>query len=66
MVENVVDDGVEPKYVIIEVEASVDVKSTVEVKINVKIPFQSHIEEKPKLACVSKLRDYEVNTDSFF
>jgi bifunctional N-acetylglucosamine-1-phosphate-uridyltransferase/glucosamine-1-phosphate-acetyltransferase GlmU-like protein len=66
MVENVVDDGVELKPAIIEVEASVDVKSTVEVKVNVKILFQSHIEEKPKLTSVSKLHDYEVNTASFF
>jgi len=59
-----VDDGVEPKSAIIE--ASVDVKPTVEVKVNVKIPFQAYIEEKPKPTDVAKLRDYEVNTASFF
>jgi bifunctional N-acetylglucosamine-1-phosphate-uridyltransferase/glucosamine-1-phosphate-acetyltransferase GlmU-like protein len=66
MVENVVEDGVELKPAIIEVEASVHVKYIVEVKVNVKILFQSHIEEKPKLTGVSKLHDYEVNTASFF
>ena len=46
MVENVTDDSIEPKPAIIE--ASGDVKPTVNVKLKVKIPFQSHIEEKPK------------------
>jgi len=46
MVENMADDGVEPKPVIIE--ASGDVKPIVNVKLKVKIPFQVHIEEKPK------------------
>ncbi|KEH22227.1 hypothetical protein MTR_7g034570 [Medicago truncatula] len=48
-VENVADDDVEPKPAIIE--ASGDVKPTVNVKLKVKIPFQAriaHIEEKPK------------------
>ena len=74
MVENVVDDGVEMKPAIIEdsVNASVDIKPTVEGSVNVKIPiqasvkisFQAYIEEK--LNGVSKLHDYEVNTASFF
>jgi len=46
MVENVTDDDVEPKPAIIE--ASDDVKPTVNVKLKVKIFFQAHIEEKPK------------------
>jgi len=37
-----VDDGDEQKPTIIE--ASVDVKPIVEVKVNVKIPFQAHVE----------------------
>ena len=41
MVENVADDDVEPKPAIIE--ASGDVKPTVNVKLKVKIPFQAHI-----------------------
>ena len=50
MVENVVDDCVEPKPAIIEAsgEASVDVKPTVNVKFKFKIPLKAHIEEKPK------------------
>jgi len=43
MVENVADDGVEPKPTIIE--ASDDVKPTVNVKFKFKIPFQAHIDE---------------------
>jgi len=68
MVENVVDDGIEPKLLIIEasVEDSGYVKPTIDVKVNLKIPFQAHIEEKPKPTSVSNLRDYEVNTNSFF
>jgi len=68
MVEYVVDDGVEPKPAIIEAsgEASVDIKPTVDVKVKVKIPFQTHIEEKPKSTNVVKLRGYEVNNASFF
>jgi len=58
MVENVVDDGVEPKL------AMIDVKPTVEGSVNVKILFQAHLQAKP--TSVSKLRDYEVNTASFF
>jgi len=68
MVENTVDDDVEPKPVIIEAsdETSVDVKPTVDVKVKVKILFQAHIEEKPKPTGVAMLRYYEVNTTSFF
>jgi len=66
IVENVADDGVEPKPAIIEAsgEASFDVKPTVNVKFKVKIHFQAHIEEKPKLVPtgIAKLRD----TASFF
>jgi len=45
MVENMMDDGVKPKPTI--VEASGNIKPIVDVKFKVKIPFQSHIEEKP-------------------
>ena len=53
MVENVADDGVEPKPAKIEASgvASNDVKPNVDVKFKVKIPFQAHIvhnQEKPK------------------
>ena len=56
MVENVADDDVEPKPAKIEASgvgvdsgvASGDVKPTLDVKFNVKISFQAHIEEKPK------------------
>jgi len=67
MVENVVDDGVEPKQTIIEVcvETSVDVKSIIEVKVNVKIPYQAYIEAKPKLTGVSELHDYELTPPLF-
>jgi hypothetical protein len=62
MVENMADDGVEPKPAIIE--ASGDVKPTVNVKLKVKIPFQDLIEEKPKLVPigVAKICGYEVDT----
>jgi len=70
MVENVADDGVELKSAIIEASdvTSGDVKLTVNVKLKVKIPFQAHIEEKPKLVptAVAKVRGIEVDTDSFF
>jgi len=38
------------------------------VTLKFKIPFQAHIEEKPKLVptSVAKLRGYEVDTASFF
>ncbi|AES79360.1 hypothetical protein MTR_7g064870 [Medicago truncatula] len=57
MVENVADDGVEPKPAIIE--ASGDNKPTVNVKLKVEIPFQAYIEEKPKPVPtdVAKLRE---------
>jgi len=58
MIENMVDDGVEPK------PAMIDVKPIVESLVNVKIPFQAYIQAKPTGAF--KLRDYEVNTASFF
>jgi len=60
MIENVTDDGVQSKPTIIE--TSGDVKPTVNVKLKVKIPFQTHIKEKSKLVptSVAKLRDYEV------
>ena len=60
MIENVTDDGVQSKPTIIE--ASGDVKPTVNVKLKVNIPFQTHIKEKSKLVptSVAKLRDYEV------
>ena len=52
MVKNVADDGVEPKPAKIEAfgigVGSNDVKPTVDVKLKGKIPFQSHIEAKPK------------------
>jgi len=66
MVENVVDDGVEPKPAIIKasIEAPIDVKPTIEVLVNVKIFIQASVEVKP--IGVSKLRDNEVNTTSFF
>jgi len=63
MVENMADDGVEPKPAKIEAFdkasgvdvgsgiASGDVKPNVDVKFKVKIPFQAHIghnQEKPK------------------
>jgi len=48
------------------VEASFDVKSIVQVKVNVKIPYQAYIEEKPKLTGVSELHDYEVTLPHFF
>jgi len=47
VVENVANDRVESKSAIIE--ASNDVKPTVNVKLKAKISFQAHIEEKPKL-----------------
>jgi len=52
MVENVVDDGHEPKWSIIEV--SVDVKPSIE----------AFVEAKP--TSVSKLRDNKVKNVSFF
>jgi len=59
MVENLVNDGVEPKPAIIE--ASVDVK------VKVKIHFHTHIEVKPEpTGVVAKLCGYEVNIASFF
>jgi len=66
MVENVVDDDVEPKPVIIEafVKVSVDVKPTIEALVDVKILIQAFVEAKP--TGVFKLHDYEVNTASFF
>jgi len=66
MVENVADYGVEPKPSIIE--ASGAVKPIVIVKLKVKITFQAHIEEKPKLVPTgfAKLCGYEVDTTSFF
>jgi len=50
------------------IEVSGDVKTIVNVKLKVKIPFQAHIEEKPKLVptSVAKVRDYQVDTASFF
>jgi len=70
MVENVADDGVEPKLAKIEAfgKASSDVKPTVNMKLKVKIPFQvhiGHIEEKPK-PVPTGARSIEVDTDSFF
>jgi len=62
MVENVVDDGVEPKPAIIE--SSVDVKYTIDTLIDVKISTQASVEEKS--TGVSRLHDNEVNTASFF
>jgi hypothetical protein len=62
MVENVVDDGVEPKPAIIE--ASIDVKHIIEASVYVKISTQTSVEAKT--TGVSKLRDKEVNTASFF
>jgi len=56
------DDGVEPKPVIIE--ASVDIKHTIEVLVDIKISTQASVEAKP--TGVSTLRDKEVNTASFF
>jgi hypothetical protein len=69
MVENVADDGVEPKPAIIE--ASGKVKPIVNVKLKFKIPFQAHIahiEGKPKQVPtgVGKVRGIEVDTDLFF
>jgi hypothetical protein len=66
MVENVADDGIELKPAIIE--AFGDVKPTVNVKLKAKILFQAHIEEKLKLVPtgVAKVRNYEVDTTSFF
>jgi len=66
MVENVANDGVESKPVIIE--ASGNVKPTVNMKLKVKILFQAHIEEKSKSVPtgVAKLHGYEVDTASFF
>jgi len=62
MVENVADDSVELKLAIIE--ASVDVKPIIEGLVDVEIPIQASAEAKP--TGVSKFRDYEVNTASFF
>ena len=66
MVEKLADDGVEPKPAIIE--ASGDVKPTVNVNLKVKIPFQAQIEEKPKPVPigVAKVRGNEGDTASFF
>jgi len=66
MVENVANDDFDPKPSIIK--ASDDVKSTVNIKLKVKIPFQAHIEEKPKpvLTGVAKVHCIEVDTASFF
>ena len=66
MVENVADDGVEPKPA--RIEAFDDDKSIANVKLKVKSPFQTHIEEKPKLipTCVAKLHGYKVDTTSCF
>jgi len=70
MVENVAGDGIESKPAIIEAfgETSGDVKPTVNVKLKVKIPFQAHIEEKPKPVptSVAKVRSIEVDVGSFF
>ena len=66
MVKNVADDGVEPKPA--KIEASDDVKPTVNVKLKVKIPFQArigHIEEKSKPVPTSVF-GIEVDTISFF
>lgn len=52
MVENMIDDDIEPKRPIIEV--SVDVKPTIEASVEVKSTG------------VSMLRDNEVNNASFF
>jgi len=82
MVENVADDGVEPKPAKIEASgvASDEVKPNVDVKFKVKIPFQAHIgqnQEKPKLVPTGNfeekpkpvptgVRGIEVNIESFF
>ena len=82
MVENVADDGVEPKLVKIEASgvASGSVKPNVDVKFKVKIPFQAHIghiEENPKPVSTGHIeekpkpvrtgvRGIELDTDSFF
>lgn len=58
MVEKLVDNIVEPK------PAMIDVKPTVEGSVNVKILFQAYIQAKH--TSIFKLRDYEVNTASFF
>jgi hypothetical protein len=65
VVENVADDGVEPKLA--KIEACGNVKPTINVKFKVKIPFQAHIEEKPKLVptSVGNVRGIEVDTGSF-
>jgi len=66
MVKNVADDGVEPKPA--KIEASDDVKPTVNVKLKVKIPFQArigHNEEKSKPVPTSVF-GIEVDTISFF
>jgi len=69
MVENMEDDGVEPKSA--KIEASGDVKPIVTMKLKVKIPFQAHIghiEEKHIVVPtgVGKVCGIEVDTDSFF
>jgi len=80
MVENVVEDGVEPKPAKSKAfgVASGDVKPTKDVKFKVKIPFQadivhnqakpvptSNFEEKPK-PVPTGVRVIEVNIGSFF
>jgi len=74
MVENVADDGVEPKLAKIEAfgvgvgsdVASGDFKPNLDVKFKVKIPFQAHVEEKPKPKPVPiGVRGIEVNICSF-
>lgn len=58
MVENVANDGVEPKLA--KIEASGVGKPTVNVKLKVKFPFQAHIphiEEKPKLLSTSHIEE---------
>ena len=57
-----VDDGVEPKPPFIK--AFVDVKPSIEIYVDVKPSIEVSVEAKPTI--VSKLRDNEVKTASFF
>lgn len=56
MVENAVDDGVEPR--------PLNAKASIKAYIDVKLSIEASAEVKP--SGVSKLRDHEVNITSFF
>jgi len=68
MVENVGEDGVEPKPAKSKAfgVASGDIKPTKEVEFKVKFPFQAHIVHNQAKSVPTGVRVIEVNTGSFF